>query len=92
MKECIMKKIIFSFLLTFSLPVVAHDGPLLSTEHLSDFGLFLIMLSVAFATLSLVMQMNSTSELREQTTSLNSEDSQTRNPSSLNFGVEQANV
>jgi hypothetical protein len=87
-----MKKIIFSVLLTFSLPVVAHDGPLLSTEHLSDFGLFLIMLSVAFATLSLIMQTISTSELREQTTSMNSEDSQARDPSSLNFGVEQANV
>ena len=87
-----MKKIIFSVLLTFSLPVVAHDGPLLSTEHLSDFGLFLIMLSVAFATLSLIMQTNSTSELREKTTSMNSEDSQARDPSSLNFGVEQANV
>ena len=87
-----MKKIIFSVLLTFSLPVVAHDGPLLSTEHLSDFGLFLIMLSVAFATLSLIMQTNSTSELPEQTTSMNSEDSQARDPSSLNFGVEQANV
>jgi hypothetical protein len=86
------EKIIFSFLLAFSLPVVAHDGPLLSTEHLSDFGLFLIMLSVAFATLSLIMQTNSTSELREQTTSMNSEDSQARDPSSLNFGVEQANV
>tara|TARA_B100000795_G_C22497579_1_gene322696 strand:+ start:70 stop:333 length:264 start_codon:yes stop_codon:yes gene_type:complete len=87
-----MKKVIFSLLLTFSLPVVAHDGPLLSTEHLSDFGLFLIMLSVAFATLSLIMQTNSKSELREQTTSMNSEDSQTRDSFSLNFGVEQSNV
>ena len=35
-----MKKVIFPLLLTFTLPAVAHDGSLLSTEHLNNFGLF----------------------------------------------------
>ena len=87
-----MKKFIFPMLLTFTLPAVAHDGSFLSTEHLNDFGLFLIMLSVAFATLSLIMQTTLKSESLKQTTTTTSEDPQIAKLSSLNSGLEQSNV
>jgi len=88
-----MKKVIFLLLLTFTLPAVAHDGSFLSTEHLNDFGLFLIMLSVAFATLSLIMQTNLKSEsLKQTTTTTTSEDPQIAKLSSLNSGLGQSNV
>ena len=87
-----MKKYICPLLLTFTLPAVAHDGSLLSSEHLNDFGLFLIMLSVAFATLCLIMQTTLKSESQKQTSTTNSEDPQIAKLSSLNSGLGQSNV